>query len=89
MQIALVTGRVTSTVRHRSLVNRKLLICQPLGVRGQPLTDPVVAVDAVGAGMGDRVLITSDGLGLRELLKDNTSPARWWTLGIIDTVSTD
>ena len=30
------------------------------------------------------VMITSDGLGLREMLKDDTSPARWWTLGIID-----
>jgi len=84
MQLALVTGRATATVRHKSLVAAKLLVCQPLGVDESPNGDPVLAVDQLGAGAGDRVIISSDGLGLRELLKDNNSPARWWTLGIVD-----
>ena len=62
----------------------KLLVCQPLGVGDAPAGDPVLAVDKIGAGSGDHVMITSDGLGLRELLGDGTSPVRWWTLGIID-----
>lgn len=84
MQLAIVQGRVTSTVKHRSLAGVRLLICQLLGVDGKPSGDPVLAVDKIGAGAGDRVIITSDGLGLRELLKDINSPARWWTLGIVD-----
>ena len=84
MQLAIVQGRATSTVRHRSLVAVKLLICQPLGNEGQPAGDPLVAVDKLGAGAGDKVVLTSDGLGLRQLLNDNNSPARWWTLGIVD-----
>ena len=84
MQWAVVQGRATSTVRHRSLSAVKLLICQPLGNEGRPAGDPVLAVDKLGAGAGDRVLLTSDGLGLRQLLNDDNSPARWWTLGIID-----
>ncbi|MEX0654196.1 MAG: EutN/CcmL family microcompartment protein [Phycisphaeraceae bacterium] len=84
MQHALVYGRATSTVKHPSLAGRKLLVCQPLGNEGQPAGDPVLAVDNLGAGAGDRVILTSDGAGLRELLNDNTSPARWWTLGIVD-----
>ena len=84
MQLAVVQGRATTTVRHCSLASVKLLICQPLGGDRQPSGDPVLAIDKLGAGAGDEVLLTSDGLGLRELLNNNTSPARWWTLGIVD-----
>ena len=84
MQLAIVQGRATSTVKHPSLAGRKLLVCQFLGADGQPEGDPVLALDQLGAGAADRVILTSDGLGLRELLSDNTSPARWWTLGIVD-----
>lgn len=84
MQLALVKGRATSTLKHESLAGRKLLICQMLGADGRPSGDPVLAVDNLGAGAGDRVILTSDGLGLRELLGYGNSPARWWTLGIAD-----
>ncbi|MAE62002.1 MAG: ethanolamine utilization protein EutN [Planctomycetaceae bacterium] len=84
MQLALVQGRATTTVRHRSLEGQKLLVCQQLDVAGDPSGDPILAVDQLGAGAGDVVIISSDGLGLRELLRDNNSPVRWWTLGIVD-----
>ena len=84
MQLAVIQGRVTSTVKHPSLAGTRMLICQLLGIDGKPSGDPVIAVDKLGAGAGDRVILTSDGLGLRELLKNNNSPVRWWTLGIVD-----
>jgi ethanolamine utilization protein EutN len=84
MQLAVIEGRATTTVRHASLAGVKLLICQPLGNQMQPTGDPVLAVDKLGAGAGDKVLLTSDGQGLRALLNDDTSPVRWWTLGIVD-----
>jgi len=84
MQLALVQGRATSTVKHPSLDGRKLLVCRLLGNEGQPVSDPVLALDRHGAGLGDRVILTSDGKGLRELLGHTNSPARWWTLGIVD-----
>ena len=84
MQLARIEGRATSTVKHKSLAAARLLVCQPLGAEGKANGDPVLAVDKLGAGAGDKVLISSDGLGLRELLKDNNSPARWWTIGIVD-----
>jgi ethanolamine utilization protein EutN len=87
MQIARVHGRATTTVRHKSLAGAKLLICQPLGADGQGSEDPVLALDRLGAGVGDRVIISSDGDGLRALLGDPTSPARWWTLGIVDELA--
>lgn len=84
MQMAIVKGRATSTVKHPSLNGRKLMICQLLGHEGQAVGDPVLALDSLGARSGDRVILTSDGLGLREILGLNNSPARWWTLGIVD-----
>ena len=84
MQLAIVQGRATSTVKHRSLSNVKLLICALLDTAGKPSGDPVLAVDKLGAGVGDKVILTSDGLGLRDLLGDKSSPARWWTMGIVD-----
>lgn len=84
MQLAVVTGRATSTVKHASLAGWRLLVCRMLGNTGQTTGDPVLVLDRLGAGRGDRVIITSDGLGLRELLGHDNSPARWWTLGIAD-----
>lgn len=84
MQLAMVKGRATSTVKHHSMDAARLLVCQLLGNEEQPVGDPVLAVDRLGAGLGDVVILTSDGLGLRDMLGDKTSPARWWTLGIVD-----
>jgi ethanolamine utilization protein EutN len=84
MQLAIIKGRATSTIKHDSLVGRKLLIAQILGNEGQPVADPVLVLDDHGAGAGDHVIITSDGKGLRSLLDRGDSPARWWTLGIVD-----
>ncbi len=84
MQLAVIRGRATSTVKHPSLRGVKLLIAETLGGELEPVGDPVLVVDQLGAGAGDRVVISSDGLGLRQLLGDTTSPARWWTLSIVD-----
>lgn len=84
MQMAIAKGRATSTVKHPSLAGRKLMVCQLLGNEGQAEGEPVLALDSLGARSGDRVILTSDGLGLRELLNSNNSPARWWTIGIVD-----
>lgn len=84
MQHAVIRGKATSTVKHPSLHGRRLLIAQPLSNRQDPHGDPVLVIDTHGAGVGDHVMISSDGKGVREMLGDPTSPARWWTLGLID-----
>ena len=86
MQLAVVQGRATATIKHRSLAAKKLLICQMLGCKRDPVGDPVLVVDRLGAGWGDHVILSSDGLGLRNLLSDHNSPVRWWTLAIVDQV---
>ena len=85
MQIGFVVGTATSTVKHSTLVGQKLLVVQPLMVDGKsPDGDPQIAVDAVGAGKGETVMITSDGRFVRELVKQENTPIRWSVIGIAD-----
>ncbi len=85
MQTALVIGRATATIKHASLRGHKLLIVQPLMADARsPDGYPLLVVDAMGAGLGETVLITSDGRGARELLGTDVTPVRWTTIGIQD-----
>jgi len=85
MQLALVIGTATATIKHPSLEGRKLLVVQPRLADGRtPDGDPLLAVDGVGAGTGETVLITSDGRGAREMLGSETTPVRWTIIGIRD-----
>ena len=80
-----VVGIATATVKHPSMEGCKLLLVMALEVDGRSIEgDPVLVVDTLGAGRGEEVMITSDGIGARELLGDNTSPVRWTVLGIRD-----
>jgi ethanolamine utilization protein EutN len=83
MQIGTVVGTATSTVKHRSMMGWKLLIVQLLAADGcSPDGEPVLAVDRLGAGRGDRVLLSSEGKATRELLKSDTTPVRFSVIGI-------
>ena len=85
MQTGLVIGTATSTVKHPSLEGWKMLVVQLYQADGRtPDGEPVLAVDALGAGKGETVLLTSDGKGTRALLKSDTTPVRWSVLGIKD-----
>jgi ethanolamine utilization protein EutN len=85
MQLGLVVGTATATKRHPSMQGWKLLVVQPLlADNRQPDGDPQLAVDNLGAGVGQRVIITSDGAGTRALLGSDTTPVRWSVVGIPD-----
>jgi ethanolamine utilization protein EutN len=85
MQVGKVIGTATATVKHPSMEGWKLLVVQPYMIDGQtPDGDPQLAVDSLGAGKGERVILSSDGRGTRELLGDDTTPVRWSVLGIED-----
>jgi ethanolamine utilization protein EutN len=85
MQLGLVVGTATSTLKHATLRGQKLLVVQPLMADcREPDGDPQIAVDAVGAGRGETVVITSDGKFVRELVKHENTPIRWSVIGIAD-----
>lgn len=80
-------GTATATVRHPSMQGWKLLVVQLLAANGAAADgEPVLAVDRLGAGRGERVILTSDGAGTRQLLKSETTPVRWSVLGLADEV---
>ncbi|MGQ9576621.1 MAG: EutN/CcmL family microcompartment protein [Thermoguttaceae bacterium] len=85
MQAGRVVGSATSTVKHPSMAGWKLLLVQPYGPDGRtPDGDPLLAVDPLGAGIGQVVIISSDGKGTRELLQSENTPVRWSVIGIAD-----
>ena len=85
MQLAQVIGTATATVKHASLDGSKLMVVQPYGVDGKtPDGAPLLAVDGVGAGRGECVMITSDGRAAREMLQAEATPVRWTIIGIKD-----
>lgn len=84
MQLARVIGTATSTIKHASMQGQKLLIVQPQLISGKPDGEPLLAIDDVGAGTGETVMITSDGRHARELLGVDATPVRWTVIGIKD-----
>jgi ethanolamine utilization protein EutN len=84
--LARIDGWVTSTVKHASLGEQRLSIGQRIASDGSDVGEPMVLVDPVGARLGSRVLVTSDGDLARQLLKDNRTPSRMVVLGIVDEV---
>lgn len=88
MNRARIIGIATSVVKHDSLVGQKMLIAMPVSnLDGSPQGEPTIVYDKLGAGVGDLVLITSDGSYTRnEIVGAKLSPARWGVVGIIDSV---
>ncbi len=85
MYVGRVVGSATATVKHPSMKGAKLLLVMALQGDGQtPEGDPILVVDRLGAGIGDKVMITSDGIATREMLGSKSSPVRWSVLGIPD-----
>lgn len=84
MQIGNVVGHATATVKHRSLAGWKLLIVQLLTADGKADGEPILCVDSLGAGLGDRVIASNDGAGVQTLVGTKTTPIRWFVTGIVD-----
>jgi ethanolamine utilization protein EutN len=84
MLLARVEGSVVATRKHPSYEGWRLVICQPINNAGDPEGTPQVAIDSHGAGMHQRVVISSDGSAARKAVGDDKSPARWLVVGIVD-----
>lgn len=84
MILARVAGRITSTIHHATFGGRKLLVCDRLDADGRPAGGYVIAVDLVGAGAGETVLILDEGNGARQLLGVRDMPVRSVVVGVVD-----
>ncbi len=86
MQIARVVGTVVSTQKNRKLHGAKLLLVQPLTLDGQPRGVALLAIDSVGAGVGERVLVVIEGKAAGDALGKKAAAVDAAIIGIVDSV---
>ena len=89
MQIARVIGTVVATQKHRKFEGAKLLLVQPLNIDDTPRGNALLAVDGVGAGVDEKVLVVLEGRAAGEALGRKGAPVDAAIIGIIDTVTID
>lgn len=86
MKLAKVTGTVVSTIAAPSLHAKKLLLCDLLDLDQNPTGAYLIAIDTVGAGAGETVILLDEGNGARQILQDPNAPVRTVVAGIVDSV---
>ena len=87
MFLARVDGVVIATVSHPSMAGHRSIICQPLDENGGDEGLPILAIDPQGAGLHERVLISTDGSQARLIVKDPKSPLRNFVVAIVDAAA--
>lgn len=86
MQLARVIGTVVATVKNESLSGRKLLVIQTLNADLEPKGKPMVALDSVGAGIGELVFWCR-GKEASFPFKREDTPTDCTIIGIVDSDS--
>ena len=89
MKLARVIGTIVSTIQHSSFDGHRLMLCTYLTPEGYSTGKQEIAVDLVQSGVGDRVLIMSEGNGVRQLLGTDAGPIRDVIVGVVDEVTLD
>jgi len=89
MQLALVVGTLVATQKHRKFDSSKLLLVQPISPDETPRGPMLLAVDTVGAGVHEKVLIVLDGKAAGDAMQHRGTPVDAAILGIVDRVDLD
>ena len=89
MYLARVIGDVVSTHRHEHLGQKKLLLVRRLDLDDQEEGGEVIALDVIGVGVGERVLIVQEGNAARALFEDSKIPVQAVVVGVVDSVDLD
>jgi microcompartment protein CcmK/EutM len=84
-----VIGEVVSTVKHPSLVGRKILIVDMLTPDRRPIGESLLAVDSVDAGVGDFVLVVDEGSSAALVTGLSDPPIRTVIVGVVDSVDAE
>jgi microcompartment protein CcmK/EutM len=86
VQIARVVGTVVATRKNRKLEGAKLLLVQPLTLDDRPKGVTLLAIDSVGAGIGEKVLVVIEGKAAGDALRRKAAAVDAAIIGIIDAV---
>ena len=89
MLLGIVRGEIVSTINHPFLDGKRMLVCDRIDEFGEPTGGYLIAIAAVEAGVGERVLILDEGNGARQVLGDANAPVRSVVVGVIDAVEVE
>ena len=84
MLLARIDGTIVATACHPSMAGHRTVICQPLDAQGREEGTLVLAVDPLGAGLHQHVILSTDGSATRELVGDPKTPLRNLIIGLVD-----
>jgi carbon dioxide concentrating mechanism protein CcmL len=84
--LARVVGDVVSSHRHPNLGGRKLLLVRRLDLQDKEEGNEVIALDVIGVGRGEKVLVVQEGGAARKLFKSDKIPVQAVVVGVVDRV---
>ena len=87
MILGKVCGAIHSTINHEFYDGKRLLILDRLNPLREPTGQYLLAIDAVGAGAGETVLVIDEGNSARQIVNESNSPLRSIIVGIVDDVT--
>jgi ethanolamine utilization protein EutN len=87
MFIGRVVGNIVATQKVPSHEGRKILMVQPLNLDGTERGDAVLALDAVDAGVGDRVLVVTEGWSAMTAVEREHAPIDMAVIGVVDSIA--
>jgi microcompartment protein CcmK/EutM len=86
MLLARVVGTVVATRKDRNYEGTKLLLCQPITPEGEAVGVTLLAIDSAQAGVGDRVLVVTEGKAAQSALGRSPAPVDAAVVGVVDLV---
>ena len=86
MILARVIGQIIATQKEPSHEGKKILLVQALTLQNEPTGEPFVALDAVDAGIGDRVLAVQEGFSAMTAVGHTDAPIDAAIIGVVDAV---
>ncbi|HVP38701.1 MAG TPA: EutN/CcmL family microcompartment protein [Candidatus Saccharimonadales bacterium] len=89
MRLGYVVGEVVATVKICPICNHKLLLVQLVDEKDRPKGQPLIAVDCVDAGPGEKVLVVDEGNAASQILGGHREPVRTLIVGVVDHVDTE
>ncbi|MBI3652378.1 MAG: EutN/CcmL family microcompartment protein [Acidobacteria bacterium] len=87
MHLARVVGTVVATAKNEALEGRKLLVIQPIDTRRRDLGKTLIAIDAIGAGVGETIFWCR-GKEASFPFDPKEVPTDCTIVGIVDTIFT-
>lgn len=89
MILGRVVGNVVATQKHDKFSGRSLLLVQPINLDGEDEGNEILAVDSVGAGAEETVLVVIEGRSASQAMRLSQAPANAAIIGIVDHIDID